>query len=201
MVRSARSDPVAEQEGGPMRAPTTIRAAAFAAGNVLIGAGQAGIGRAAARDHASTFSGSCKVSGTAVFDPPLSNTAQPGTQSVQATGTCSGTFAARNGRAHQLNNAPVSWQTTEYSPDASCSAGAASGTGQITFSYGTIRFTISETTGPGVAAFTLKGAQGGSAVGQANISPSANPVVLAQECAGAGFTEAPVDIQVSTTTS
>lgn len=184
-----------------MRRATTLRAAAFAVGIVLIGAGQAGIGRAAARDRASTFSGSCKVSGTAVFDPPLTNTAQAATQRVQATGTCSGTFTARNGRAHQLNNAPVSWQTTEYSPDASCSAGTDSGSGKITFRYGTIRFTISETVGPGVAAFTLKGAEGGSAAGQANISPSADPVAIAQACAGAGFNEAPVDIQVSTTPS
>ena len=37
--------------------------------------------------------------------------------------------------------------------------------------------------------------------GQANISPSADPVAIAQACAGAGLTEAPVDIQVSTTPS
>ena len=184
-----------------MRRATTLRAAAFAVGIALIGTGQAGIGRAAARERANTFSGDCDVSGTAVFDPPLTNTAQAGTQRVQATGTCSGTFTDSNGRTHQLNDAPVSWQTTEYTPDASCSAGTDSGTGKISFQYGTIRFTISETTGPGVAAFTLKGTHGGSAAGQANISPSADPVAIAQACAGAGLTEAPVDIQVSTTPS
>ena len=184
-----------------MRRATTLRATAFAVAIALIGAGQAGIGRAAARDRANTFNGSCKVSGTAVFDPPLSNTAQAATWRQQATGTCSGTLTGRNGRAHQLNGAPVSWQATEYTTNASCSAGTDSGAGRIAFQYGTIRFTISETTGPGVAVFTLKGAEGGSAAGQVNISPSANPVVLVQECAGAGIAEAPVDIQASTTPS
>jgi hypothetical protein len=124
-----------------------------------------------------------------------------GTQQVQATGTCSGTFTSRNGQAHQLNDAPVSWQTTEYSPDASCGAGTDSGTGKVLFKYGTIGFTISENTVGPVAAFTLKGAQGGSAAGQANISPSADPIALTQACAGAGITEAPVEIQATTTPS
>jgi hypothetical protein len=178
-----------------------MRAAALAVGIVLIGAGQAGIGRAAASESANTFSGSCKASGPASFDPPLTNTPQPFTQRVRATGTCSGTFTGRDGRAHQLNDAPVSWQTTEYSPDASCSAETASGSGTITFQYGTIRFTISEADiGPFVA-FTLRGAHGGSAAGEANISPSADPVAITQACAGAGLTEVPIDIQVATTPS
>lgn len=184
-----------------MRRATTRRGAAFAAGIVLIGAGQAGVDRAAAKDGANTFSGSCKVSGTAVWSPPLTNTPQALTQRVQATGTCSGTFTGRNGRVHQLNDAPVSWQTTEYTPNASCSAETASGTGKATFQYGTIRFTISETTVGPVAAFTLKGAEGGSAAGRANISPSADPVAIVDACAGAGLTEAPVDIQAITTPS
>ena len=184
-----------------MRRATTVRAAAVAVGIALIGVGQAGIGQAAARDRSNTFRGNCRVSGTAVFDPPLSNTAQAATWRQQATGTCSGTFTGRNGRAHQLNGAPASWQATEYTTNASCTAGTDSGTGKIVFHYGTIGFTISETTGPGVAVFTLKGAGGGSAAGQVNISPSANPVALAQECAGAGIAEAPVDIQASTTPS
>lgn len=180
---------------------TTTRATALALGIVLIGAGQASADRAAPRHDAKTFSGSCKLSGTAVFDPPLTNTQQAGTQQVQATGTCSGTFTGRNGRAHHLNNAPVSWQTMEYTPDGSCTVGTLSGTGKVTFQYGTINFTISENTVGPVAAFTLKGAQGGSAAGQANISPSADPVAITQACAGAGLTEAPVDIQATTTPS
>lgn len=179
----------------------TTRAAALALGIVLIGAGQASADRAAPSHDANTFSGSCKFSGTAAFDPPLTNTQQAGTQQVQATGTCSGTFTGRNGRAHQLNDAPVSWQTTEYTPDGSCAAGTDSGSGKITFEYGTIGFTISENTVGPVAVFTLKGALGGSAAGQANISPSADPVALTQACAGAGITEAPVDVQATTTPS
>jgi hypothetical protein len=184
-----------------MRRATTLRAVAFTVGIALIGAGQAGIGRAAARERANTFSGSCTLSGTSAFDPPLTDTQQAGTQGVQATGTCSGTFTGRHGRARQLNNAPVSWQTTEYTSGASCTAGTLSGSGTLTFQYGTISFTISENTVGPVAAFTLTGAQGGSAAGQANISPSADPVALTEACAGAGIAEAPVDVQMSTTPS
>ena len=184
-----------------MRHATTTRAAALAAGIALIGAGQAGADRAAASDGANTFSGSCKLSGTATWDPPMTNTPQAATQRVQATGTCSGTFTGDNGRARQLNNAPVSWQTTEYTTDASCSAETDSGSGKVTFEYGTIRFTISETRVAPVAAFTLKGAKGGTATGEANISPNADPVAITEACGGAGLTEAPTDIQATTTPS
>jgi hypothetical protein len=178
-----------------------MRAAAFAVSIVLIGAGQAGADRAAASAGANTFSGSCKLSGTAAWDPPITNMPQAATQRVQATGTCTGTFTGHDGQAHQLNNALVSWQTTEYTPDASCSAETDSGSGKVTFQYGTIRFTISESRVAPVAAFTLKGAEGGSAAGEANISPSADPVAITEACGGAGLAEAPTDIQTTTTPS
>jgi hypothetical protein len=184
-----------------VRRTTTRRAAAFAIGIVLIGAGQVGADRAAAKDGANTFSGSCKVSGTAVWNPPITNTPQAAAQGVQATGTCSGTFTGSNGRAHQLNNALVSWQTTEYTSDASCSAETDSGIGKIAFQYGTISFTISEIRVAPVASFTLKGAAGGSAAGEANISPNADPVAITEACGGAGLAEAPTDIQMATTSS
>lgn len=120
---------------------------------------------------------------------------------MQATGTCSGTFIAPNGRAHKLNNAVVGWQTTEYSPVASCTAGTDAGTGEIAFQYGTISSAISETTVGPIAVFTLEGAEAGSAAGQANINPSVGPVAAVQACAGAGLAEAPVDVQVATTPS
>jgi hypothetical protein len=176
-----------------------MRAAVLAVGFVLIGAGQPGVDRAAASDGANTFSGSCALSGTAFFDPPLTNTPQALTQRVRATGTCSGTFTGRNGRTHQLNDAPVIWQTTEYTPDASCSGETDTGSGRITFQYGTIRFTILETSVGPVTAFALNGAAGGSAAGQANISPSADPVAISKACSGAGLTEVPIDIKATTT--
>ena len=184
-----------------MRRTNTMRAAALTLGIALLGAGQAGARRATPSRHANTFSGSCKLSGTSTFDPPLTNTQQAGTQQVHVTGTCSGTFRGRHGRAHQLNNAPARWQTTEYTSGASCAAGTLSGSGKITLQYGTIRFTISENTVGPLAAFTLKGAKGGSAAGQANISPSTDPVALTEACAGAGIAQAPVDIQATATPS
>jgi hypothetical protein len=168
---------------------------------MLMTAGQASAQRVAPSRAANTFSGSCQLSGSVAFVPPLTNTAQALTQYARATGTCSGTFIARNGRTHQLNGAPVSYQATEYAPAASCNAGTDSGNGTVTFPYGTIGFTISETRVSGVAALTLKGAAGGSALGQANISPSANPVAIAQACAGTGLTQAPIDASAATTPS
>jgi hypothetical protein len=184
-----------------VRRTTTIGIAAFAIGIVLTSAGPAGADYSAASSGGNTFKGSCKLSGTAVWNPPITNMPQAATQTVQATGTCSGTFTGPNGRAYQLNNAPVSWQTTEYTPDASCSAETDSGTGAITFQYGTIRFTISESRVAPVAAFTLKGAERGSAAGEANISPNADPVAITQACGGAGLAQAPTEIQTTTTPS
>jgi hypothetical protein len=175
--------------------------AAFAIGIVLISAGQAGADKVASTAGANTFSGSCKLSGTAVWNPPITNMPRAATQTVHATGICSGTFTGRGGRAHQLNNAPISWQTTEYTTDASCSAETDSGTGAITFQYGTIGFTISESRVAPVAAFTLKGAARGSAAGEANISPNADPVAITQACGGAGLAQAPTEIQTTTTPS
>lgn len=115
---------------------------------------------------------SCTLSGTVAFQPPLTNTPQSVTQFARATGTCSGTFIGGNGQTHQLNSAPVSYRATEYASGASCNAGTDSGSGTIIFPDGTIKFTISETRVSGGVAVTLKGAAGGSAVGQANISPA-----------------------------
>ena len=85
-----------------------IPAGALVVGLALIGAGQAAAHRTAARHHANTFAGTCQLSGTIAFMPPLTNTPQPLTQRARATGTCSGTFTGRNGREHTLANAPVS---------------------------------------------------------------------------------------------
>src|SRR5437588_3384959 len=97
-----------------MTRPIANSAATIGAAVVLIAAGQASAHRAGPSDDANTFNGSCNLSGSVAFVPPLTNTPQALTQYARATGTCSGTFVGRNGRTHQLNSAPVSYQATEY---------------------------------------------------------------------------------------
>jgi hypothetical protein len=67
------------------------------------------------------------------------------------------------------------------------------------FRSGTLRFALSETRVGGIAALSLAGARGGSATGVASVSTEANPVQIAEACAGAGLHEAPLDINIQTT--
>jgi hypothetical protein len=187
--------------GVTARRAMTARATVVAAGLALVGTAQAGAERAAAGHGADTFSGSCKLSGTVAFIPPLTNTPRRLTQHARARGTCSGSFTDRHGRQHQLNNAPVRYRATEYAPSASCDAGIDTGRGKITFRYGSIRFAISETRVGPSAVVTLHGAKGGSAAGHANVSPSANPLTVTEACAGKGLKKAPIDAQAATTPS
>ncbi len=170
-------------------------------GVMLLGAVPAAANRASHAVRANTFTGSCQLSGIITFTPPLSNTAQDITQRARATGSCSGTFTGHDGQRHQLNNAPVSYQATEYAPNTSCNGGTDSGTGTITFPYGTIRFTISETRVVAVAAVTLNGDQSGAATGQANVSPSGDPLQVLAACNSAGLSQARFDARAATTPS
>lgn len=182
-----------------MRRPT-LRSALLAIGIMLLGAAPAGA-KHAVRHRANTFSGSCELSGTITFTPPLTNTAQDITQHADALGTCSGTFTGRSGRRHQLINAPVSYQAVEFAPGASCDGGADSGNGTLTFPYGSIGFTISETRVVVAALVTLKGDRGGSAAGQANVSPTGNPEQQLAACGSSGLSQAPFDARAATTPS
>ena len=64
-----------------------------------------------------------------------------------------------------------------------------------------MKFTISETRAGPLVTATAQGANGGSAIGEGNVSPTANPVTIAQECGGAGLIRAPIDIRLRTTPS
>jgi hypothetical protein len=176
------------------------RAAAFGAAVALTATGMVDAA-AARRHHANTFSGHCALSGTISFVPPMTNTPHDLTQYARATGTCTGTFTGHNGRTHDLNNAPVSYRATEFAPNASCQAATDSGSGRLVFPYGAIRFTVTETRVEAGVAVMLKGARGGSAAGQANVSPSANPEQIIAECAGSGVPSAPFEAQAMTTPS
>lgn len=146
----------------------------------------------------STFNGSCKFSGSVSFAPPLTNNPQPIDQTAHGSGTCSGSFVDGDGHAHQLDGAPAAYQASEHGDSASCGGGTDSGSGQLLFPYGTLRFTISEVRGTAVVAASLTGAGGGSA--KATVTPSASddPFSTVQQCSGAGLSETGIDISLQT---
>lgn len=150
---------------------------------------------------ASTFSGSCQLTGSVSFQPALTNSPRSVRQYARASGACSGTFTDRSGRTHQLSSAPATYQASEQASGATCGGGTDSGTGVLGFPYGSVSFSISEVrAGPAVTA-RAQGADGGSAAGQGNVSPSESPVTVLQACAGSGLSQAPIDIRLSTTPS
>lgn len=93
------------------------------------------------------------------------------------------------------------YRATEHGSDASGDAGTDAGTGKITFPYGTIRFQVSETRGVVLALVTIRGAKGGSALAQANVSRRGNIQKITQACAGKGLAKAPIDARALTTPS
>jgi polyvinyl alcohol dehydrogenase (cytochrome) len=151
--------------------------------------------------QAETFAGDCQLTGSVTFRPALTTTPQPVDQSVRATGVCSGSFTGADGKTQQLNGAPATYIAAEHAAQASCGAGTDAGSGMIMLPGGSISFTISEVhAGPAVAA-SAQGAGGGSAAGQANVSPSESPVAVLQACGGSGLAGAPIDIRLATTPS
>lgn len=151
--------------------------------------------------HANTFNGSCQLSGTVAFTPPVTNSPHPFTQHARARGMCSGSFTDRSGRTHHLNNARVRYRAVERASSGTCNGGTDAGTGVITFPEGRISFRISETRASAVVAVMLRGARGGSAAGQANVSSSANPVAIIQACGSDGLKSAPIQARAVTTPS
>jgi polyvinyl alcohol dehydrogenase (cytochrome) len=153
------------------------------------------------RERPSTFSGSCQLSGSVSFRPGLTNSPQSVSQIARASGRCSGTFTDGRGRTHQLSNTPATYAASEQASNATCAAGTDTGAGAVTLPYGKVDFTITETrAGPTVGA-TAKGSNGGSAIGEGNVSPTESPVTIAQACGGAGLTRVPIDIRLRTTPS
>lgn len=160
----------------------------------------ASLPRAEASTGAVTFSGSCALSGIVRFQPPLTNTPQPVQNLASGAGTCSGTLTDRAGHAHQLDGTRVRYLASDTASSASCALSSeATGTGELFFPSADLSFRLSETRVGALAQLTLIGSRGGSAVGAVNVSPSANPVQILQECAGAGLAEAPIDVHIDTT--
>ena len=149
---------------------------------------------------AASLAGSCRFSGPVAFRPPLTTTPRQGTDRARATGTCSGTFTDRRGRAHELSAAKTRYLAWD-SGLSSCQEGVSTGGGELIFRWGTIRFRLTEVRATGASTLELSGTRGGSAGGVASVSPSSNPAVIAAQCAGGGLRSADVDIVIATSPS
>jgi hypothetical protein len=146
----------------------------------------------------STFAGSCQLSGTSRFSPPLTGTPVQGSDHTTVSGPCSGSFTDRHGRTHDLGGATVRFFAIVQGV-SSCETGLVTGSGLLTFPWGRLAFTVREPRGPGFSALEFTGRRGGSASGTAMVSPSENPVQLSEECAGAGIKSVAVQLTFATT--
>jgi hypothetical protein len=146
------------------------------------------------------FSGSCALSGIVRFQPPLTTAFHPVRNAASGSGTCSGTLTDQAGDAQQLDGTQVSYTASDTASSASCALSTeATGTGELVFPGTAVSFELSETRVGAIAQLTLTGSGGGSAVGVVNVSPSADPVQILQECAGTGLVQAPIDLHIDTT--
>lgn len=146
-----------------------------------------------------TFAGSCQLTGTVMFRPPLTNTPQPTSDYAKETGTCSGTLTS-GGRSAQLSGQPVRYLATDEGSAGFCGGSPdATGWGVLALPGAVIRFGLTESRVSGVAALSLTGDGGGEAEGTATISSSSNPIQIAEACLGSGLRSAPVDITLQTT--
>ena len=132
------------------------------------------------------FSGECAIDGIVRFDPPMTNTPQRITQSIDGQAAlCTGTFVDAAGRTHELDRAPVSETTTAVSENHSCGAAFPSGPGILFFPHGAIDVTFDEYRIGALPLVRFTGAAGGSLTGYA--SPTEEPAELIAKCGAEGI--------------
>lgn len=154
-----------------------------------------GLAPAGASEAPDSFAGSCSLQGTISFTPPVTNTHQPLTTTYDATGTCSGTLDGR-----QVSNAPVKMHNVARS-DGSCSDAhtTAPGQGSIAYADGTIiGYTFEYTSVLTEIDLTMHGERSGSATAHATSMTARTPPDVALKCAGAGASEIPLDVSLTT---
>jgi hypothetical protein len=127
----------------------------------------------------------------------MTTTPQSGSVDASANGTCTGTLTGAGGRARRVSAAPTQLAAQSHGTEA-CELGHGTGVGQITIDGRRIDFTYSELRAGPALILTARGATGGSAVTEANVSPSANPGAILQACLSGGLDQAPIDIRLST---
>ncbi len=178
-------------------APVAL-ALALAFGSAVFSAASLGAGGEQTRAGTRTFDGSCRLSGRVRFDPPLTNSPQHGTVSAVMRGSCSGTLTNRRGRPRSVDGQIVRFVGSS-SGSESCGAGQGTGRGYLAFRRHRLRFTYDEVRVGPAPLIRLQGRGGGSAVAEANVSPSADPAAIAQACGGSGLVGAPIDATLRTT--
>ncbi|TMM04030.1 MAG: hypothetical protein E6G10_06180 [Actinobacteria bacterium] len=164
----------------------TIAAAALGMGDASAGA----------KNTVNSFEGSCSLQGTVRFSPPATNAQQSLSVVYDATGACSGTL---NGRT--ISNAPVTVHDSVRQVDGSCMRADTTkpGRGSITFADGTtIRFSFEFHFVAAAGTLSYNGQQSGTAHGTGSFATPRTPPDIAQQCAGAGVSETPLDISLVT---
>lgn len=146
-----------------------------------------------------TFDGSCDFSVTVTFSPALTNTPQDVDQTAKGTGLCTGTFVDREGRTHELSDAPVRYYSFSHATNASCLEGLNMGSGYLGFPGGKLRFAFTERRAGPFPTLEYTGRKGGSALGNAEPAPSSDPVAAVQACGGDGLNHFDVEGRLQTT--
>ncbi|MFL5893526.1 MAG: PQQ-binding-like beta-propeller repeat protein [Thermoleophilaceae bacterium] len=153
---------------------------------------------AAGKKRAADFNGSCEFTGTVTFTPPLTNSPQDVNQKVQAKGTCTGTLTDRAGQAHDLNGAPVVYQSVADAKGVSCGSGLNAGAGELDFEDATIGFKFQETRVGPFPLLQYTGQASGSAMGTAMPAQDQDPTAALQ-CAGDGLKQFSLSGRLQTT--
>ena len=135
-----------------------------------------------------SFEGSCDLTGTVTFSPPMTDTAQPITQRATAVGQCS-------------DGTTVRYSATSFGDSVSCGSGLASGSGVLRFPDRRIRFALSETRLAAFPTLHLTGRSSGSADAAVYPAASQDPVAALQACAGAGLGTFAFEAHMQTTPS
>jgi hypothetical protein len=135
--------------------------------------------------HASSFSGSCALSGTVLFSPPMTTTPQSISQSADATGTC--------------NGKPARYRASSSGDNVSCAFGLDTGSGVLRIGRSRIAFTMSEYRGGATPLIHLTGRRGGEAWMAVTPSQDSDPLAAVQACNGAGLEAFALDAHLQTT--
>jgi hypothetical protein len=156
---------------------------------------------AASHPHSLTFAGQCQLTGNVGFSPKMTTTPSVVRNYPSAAGTCSGSLTKANGQTTALSNAPVRYRAFELGTQESCASNLdASGTGELIFAAGPLRFQIIENRVSGTAALSFTGDAGGSAGAVANVN-SSSPQGILEQCAMGGVASVPVQLVIATTPS
>src|SRR5918992_1231188 len=117
----------------------------------------------------------------------------PGEARARAKGPCSGTWTDARGRVHELDGDAVTY-VARAEGTVSCEGGSATGSGFLRYRGDRLEFDFSEVRGPGAAAISLQGEDGGGAGGAAAVSEDEDPAEIAEKCGGEGVRQVGIRI-------